>query len=370
MRRLSILLTACLVLGLIGCDKQAEKVSHEYKQAAPSDVDVDAAGSTMWEQLEDDINAANGGAIQLQDAVKTLLATPDQNALLAAQQQWQQTQQSFAKLDYLFSMTQSAQEVLGRIFELKYRLLAYPIQPGYLDSYGEYKYAGLVYDIGTPISRESLRAQQGVSDSEEVVLGLYAIHYMLFGEANSRQASDYAEVDKLSDKDIQNQLKSVAEVPSMRRRLLLQTQLEQLVADTGLLTEFTRRDSEQRVQKVWRGLDASTQWQFARDGFKKCMIQALVDLTALQNQLSGDKAGELPTVSANDNPSLSADLLAVKIDSARAALPYISSAHRDSFQSLLGDTVKLLREVPTAGAEDKKTLLSSGFEKLKALGNL
>lgn len=76
------------------------------------------------------------------------------------------------------TFTESSSE--DALKSLAYRLDAWPIQPGYIDSIEYYPTSGIVNDITVDLSTESLRQQHGFSDAEEIILGFHPLEYLIF----------------------------------------------------------------------------------------------------------------------------------------------------------------------------------------------
>lgn len=351
-------------LSLSGCGKKeadkpaAQSPSAPPKAAAnvPSGVDVDKASDAMWLQLEANISQASDAVETLHSQIELLLISAPDADLSGAQNAWLETEAAIQSLNFLFRLAQSTPKHLQAISKLDYLIAAQPIQPGYLDSFGAYPYSGLVHDIGTPISKETLLQQHGLTDSEEVLLGVYAIEYLLFGEDASRPASDFAEQDQLSQEDRNNGLENISEAANNRRRALLRTQTALLLEHVQLLVSVTRRDSDIRVQPNWRQQSDYQQWHSANEALKRSIAQSLIELVALRIEPAPapEEEGEEQSEPESDIPEAiqaipeigaKAKSISLKLEASTAVLGFVPSKSRKDVRESIELALSELEEI-------------------------
>lgn len=188
----------------------------------------------LWQQGLDRIRILAKKSSALQDSIQKLLAEPSTQNLNTAQTEWKGVFLLYQELlPFLFIEHSSLSNSLT---QWRFALAAWPLQPGYLDSYDVYIQSGIVNDITLPLSRESLRKQHGLTDIEEATLGLYAIEYLLWGDKETTSPKRLSQQSKVPLAFEQAGLK-VNELPNNRRRQLLELQSQILVEDIASLAK-------------------------------------------------------------------------------------------------------------------------------------
>jgi putative iron-regulated protein len=340
-------------LALVSCSKQDDTQTPEPATqntpaqalaSVPKGIEVNEASNSMWLRLEADIEACHSAIESLHSQTKLLLDSDGEPSLGEAQQAWSEAESRIVALDFLFRLAQSTPKHLDAIAQLDYLISATPIQPGYLDSFGDYPYSGLVHDIGTPIDRDTLLQQHGLTDSEEVLLGIYAIEYILFGENGSRSSEDFVRQTELSAQDKANGLQSINEASNNRRRVLLSTQAALLLEHSQQLVRLTRRDSDIRVQPVWRQQSQYQQWHSAREAFKRSVAQSLIDLVELRIDVSPVQTEDAQPLAENDLPAAIDEIpnvnsrarkIALKLSGSEAVLEFLEKDARKQTREAL-----------------------------------
>lgn len=262
-----------IVVMCIACDQKnitTEKKVAVAEKSPPLTLKVDDAiasniADNLWKKSQQYLNTTHVKAIDLQEAINNLLATPDKKSLALAQQKWQLTITAYQQLSPLLYLEnkhleheeveyknaenkknsvdkdvrqQITHENTNSIIDIaqwRKKIGAWPIQPGYLDSFGPHIHSGIVNDITLPIDSKTLRSQHLRTDSEEVTLGLYAIEYLLFGdkEYNDKNNTNFTRFLKVTElpKPLAQAGLTINELPNNRRRALIELQTRLLVND-------------------------------------------------------------------------------------------------------------------------------------------
>jgi|GEM_PF-1860129 len=236
------LFALCLLTMLMSCTQDKERESIPAKPASDSNSNtrtrnaaenepVVRTESPAWPLGQDHVEQSLIAAQELSAAVDRLLLTPNIEHLEKAQAAWRKTAGQLEQLYVFTRLGAVAPQLFQRLLEFQFNLTAWPIQPGYLDSYGEHPYSGIVFDVGMLVTEESLREQHGMTDRADATLGIYAIEFLLFGEQNNRGPLVFQPITVLNDKYRADGYQDVTELPRNRRRELLRLQTQILVAD-------------------------------------------------------------------------------------------------------------------------------------------
>lgn len=240
-----LIMTLFFAILLIACkpspsSQEDQTVSNPTEIHTETNLNGDQALVTLfadqlWQQGLKTLETVQSESALLQNKVNTLLDQPNDTTLSSAHAQWETTFLLYQQLlPFLFIEHAS---LTSSLKEWRLTLAAWPLQPGYLDSYGIYIHSGIVNDITLPITAESLRKQDGLTDPEEVTLGLYAIEYLLWGDKESSSPKRFFAQNKVPLVFEQAGLK-VNELPNNRRRQLLALQTKLFNDDLSLLKEY------------------------------------------------------------------------------------------------------------------------------------
>ncbi|GAA5315872.1 MAG: hypothetical protein AseanaTS_10770 [Candidatus Pelagadaptatus aseana] len=228
------LLSLAMVLFLSGCEPRNQEATLESgAQSSSADADdlkLDELSRQLWQHQTDSFAVVIGEAERLSQRIAELNATPDDEQLQAARQQWHQTHNQLLRSSSLISFGAINPGLFQQIKAAMELIDSHPIQPGYLDYFDVYQHSGIVNDIAVPITADAIRKQHGFSDGSDVSLGFHAMAYLLWGEQGSRPASDFLAPQKLEREQQLNGLKLV-DLPNHRRATLLQLQATLLVDD-------------------------------------------------------------------------------------------------------------------------------------------
>ncbi|MFT5083655.1 MAG: putative iron-regulated protein, partial [Lentisphaeria bacterium] len=195
------LLGCFLLLCLSSCDKlglEPKATNTPTNIDTLSDVEINQASEKLFAAGAQAIEETILSAKTLNEHVLAFLDQPQQGSLETAQESWLAVALAYQKFAYARQFGLLQPDIFAQLNKLDYHIGSYPIQPGFIDAFGPYKYSGLVFDAGLPITRESLAHQQGLTDIEEVVLGIYAIDFMLYNVDGRRRSEDYSASNTLT----------------------------------------------------------------------------------------------------------------------------------------------------------------------------
>ncbi len=108
-------------------------------------------------------------ATLLSESIDRFLADPGTDNRQQVSERWKQAHAAF--LEAIFYRSNAIADQI-------YLLDAWPIQRGFLDEVPGYPDSGIIHDISLPITMETLRAQHGITDVEEVSLGFHALAFL------------------------------------------------------------------------------------------------------------------------------------------------------------------------------------------------
>jgi len=327
--RFNILIGLCaLLLGLSACEPAPQNEKTKPETSAPSTPrsSIKLLNETLWESGDETIEAFIVGAGKLQTAVQALLEQPDADTLKRGQAAWQSAVLDYQALFFIQQLAFARPTLFSALADLDFLLAAHPIQPGYLDYYGDYRYSGLVHDIHITLDRTNLSKQHGLTDREDVVLGLYAIEYMLFGEQGKRPAADYMPVTTLSRTHLENGYKDISETPNNRRRQLLRLQAAMLLESSK-----TFLSQWQSLAAPWQQQTPEAQRAIVQQAFDRALTQLLLDLATINADAPQDAQRCSAAISSLEAlylwlPATRRDRIVSHLLEARAALQLVIDA--------------------------------------------
>ena len=211
--------------------------------------------------------------------IEQFLAAPTAETLKAAQQSWWQTAISYRAFFYFGHLSQAEPEALSALNRYDYQIAGYPIQPGFIDKFGDYPYSGLVFEVGFAITEKSLINQHGLTDTSEVVLGLYALEFMLFDTNGDRLLSDFFAVEQLDEMLKERGFENIAEIPANRRRQLLAMQADILKNDIDELFNHLRSEQSDGVQARLKRLSAARLDQINRTALSSTFTALMLEIS-------------------------------------------------------------------------------------------
>jgi putative iron-regulated protein len=226
-----IFLAITVLIGLLsGCDKKTpDPIQTPNPKVAQKTVQLNTE-NPIWQLASQSLDLCISEAQALQVNIEQLLANPSTDTLNKTRQQWHKSHNHVQRLAPYFTLGTINPGLFGHLKRDYFQLEAWPIQPGYLDYFGDYLHSGLTNDITVQISADNLRQQHGFTDDGEMVLGLHPMAYLLWGADNNRPIEDFKQITQLSPEQVANGLK-ISDLPSNRRRKLLALQAQLLVED-------------------------------------------------------------------------------------------------------------------------------------------
>lgn len=266
----------CVILGgTPACERQSNAPADDNKPVpeqtsrirAPANTgDAAPAEHPAWPLGRELLDTSAGKASELRAAIDQLLARPTIDNLELAQRLWRETASSLEHFHLFSRLGTVAPQDFQKLVDLQFNLTAWPIQPGYLDGFGDHPYSGIVFDIGVPITPEVLREQHGMTDNSDATLGVYAMEFLLFGENNDRGPLVFQPITALDDKAREDGYTSVDELPRNRRRELLRLQAQLLTEDINHLKDTWLGNQPGQIQYLFNALGTKQQtelWQKA-----------------------------------------------------------------------------------------------------------
>lgn len=197
---LATLIALCLLL--FACSQQEPElpVASEFEkdQVLQAVNDTGKLAATLGRQLNVDVN-------ELRVSTQQFLGDPNGDALSELRQRWKTAHLTYVAAQFGF---------LDSNRELIFRVDAWPIQPGFIDSLPDYPQSGIVNDENVELNASSLLDQHGFTDDEEVALGFHGIEYLIY----ERPLEDF-----------------IAEGNADRRMQFLKLAVNQLALDTAAL---------------------------------------------------------------------------------------------------------------------------------------
>jgi len=279
---------------------------------------------------------------ELNESIDIFLSQPNKDTLNSAQQAWKILDAIEQELAFIHPLIQSDSGSLDMVRATIARTSAQPIQPGYLDRVGAYAYSGLVYDIGVELTRENLRQQHQLTDEEEVLLGIYALEFMLFGENGSRAARDYQAKAQLDNKAQDAGLEDINELPENRRRRLLQLQSNILAADTITLLKTLRDSKKRSAKKQWLALSDQEKVSAVRNTLRHTLTQALIELSNLETKLHQNANEELPLPPNDSELDAQTSTLKSRLMATRPIASYLSQTEAETLLKVTQEAQTLL----------------------------
>ncbi len=246
------------ILLLWGCDsgepESGTSLSSQPPAAPLGKPDPALAESTLaaWQQGAEWLSEAQSHCQALHEQIQTFLATPTQPLLDGARAHWHECHNHWHRLDPLLALADSNPGLFGDLDRVRFAIDAHPLQPGYLDAIEGYPYSGIVNDITLNITARTLRDQHGLTDDSDVVLGLHALEFLLWGEKGERPVEDFLHQTEPRDEQLSAEL-TEGQLPNNRRRELLRL-ISQLLQDDLEATRERWLDSEDRWSRTYRNL--------------------------------------------------------------------------------------------------------------------
>lgn len=373
-RAYQLMITGVALL-CISCDKN-EAPTPVSKANTPKPQNLFSVTPTrsesFWLEGKKQLAAFTHQSQKLHTAVRALLSNPSLSTLQAAQTAWVQTENHLIPLTFYFQLAEASPHHFKTLDNLSKSISGHPIQPGYLDGFGEYSYSGIVHDIGFELSTVSLRQQNRAMDDEEILLGVYAIEYILFGE-NNRRSDDFIISDALSDEQQKAGLLTPQEIPANRRNLMLDLQTRILLEDIktlkSLWEEPTNPETISLLQK-WDTLSTSNKSTVLTSTIETNIATLVLNIADIMQTLNH---------SPEDSQAITSKLLALSIHldaSIQALTLLLPKQKQETLDKLRNAKIKLKainlatnleEETHTEKKSKQKKIIDINQEKQKAL---
>jgi len=290
----------CLLF-LSACDKSSvpEKTisSEKATPITTPEGDLHILSVELFTVGEEAIKLALQSTSTLHQSITAFLAEPTGERLAQAQSKWRTATLAYRRFNGARQLGLVAPEIFSRLNRLDYQIASFPIQPGFLDKFGAYHYSGLVHDIGFPLTEASLTNQHGLTDLSDVVLGFYAMEFLLFNVNEPRDIGDFLPVTSLTNALQERGFENINEVPNNRRRELLRQQSKILLSDLQTLQSSWHDTDEASIRIIWQRLTLEKKTETARAALENALAQLMIDLAELHREASA---------SANISPSIKA----------------------------------------------------------------
>ena len=342
---INVLSLLALVLTL-SCENKQEATnqnSNEAKALVYSPKRLEQASSRLQADAETALKTISEEYKKLETSIKHFLETPNKETKIAVQANWIAFAITKRKYFYPAQLTLAAPTQFEPRGNLYYQISAFPILPGFIDSFGEYTFSGLVNDISLPINRESIINQHGATDTEEVILGIYAMEYLLFGEALTRKHEDFFQIDHISDEQKELGLTSTLEIPNNRRRKLLLLQLEILSENLKSLT--TQWSSKETALRGWKKLDEANQVELAKQSLKNAITQLLIEIVEINKLNKIDYEGRVSPAENHMPINQKATWIQNSVNSIEIGFSYLSEKNEQESKKIFQTISELTKEL-------------------------
>ncbi len=174
---------------------------------------------------------------------RRFLDQPTEQNLNLLQASWMQMHLSYSQA--MFGLIGSA----SHDPELLFRFDAWPIQAGFIDNLEHYPESGIVFDETLAITLPNLFTQHGITDNEEVILGLHALELLVF----TRPLADFQPNQNVFNdrrRALLNLVTQQLETDSAQLVALAQTATQDL--DPDVLLQLILTESLAKVRSILR----------------------------------------------------------------------------------------------------------------------
>lgn len=277
-------LLACSVLLVQACDNAPKAPQQDDGRKPATHLPASAVqmhSEALFTAGSQALDTCLQSARQMDETIATFLSKPNETTLSVAQDAWLNTTLAYRRFSGARQLGLVRPNFFSHLNQLDYHIAGFPIQPGFLDKFGQYQYSGLVHDIGFALTEESLVNQHGLTDLSEVVLGVYAIEFLLFNLGAPREVRDFAQVSTLDNNLRERGFENIAEVPNNRRRALLSLQSKILLADLQGLKLTWDGVADSSIRVTWQRFSDTQKISAARDALTGAVTQLMVDIGEL-----------------------------------------------------------------------------------------
>ncbi|MFL0800655.1 MAG: hypothetical protein K6L80_09420 [Agarilytica sp.] len=337
---------AC-ALAITGCSEKTpsthtgEVQSDTTRPATPFAQIDDEKASLVFIQGTEALKATRASAKTLTEAINHFLSAPTDEHLKNAQKHWTSATIEYRRFSFFRHLGLVEPSSFATLNRLDYQIYGYPIQPGFIDTFGQYKYSGLVHDIGFPITEESLVNQHGLTDLADIVLGFYAIEFLLFNSGKERKASDFTQIVSISKTLKERGFETLEEIPNNRRRKLLNEQAKILSSDLKSIEKYWS-DPTGGFQKKWQTFNHQKRIDTILSALVSSLTQVMIEIGELNQE-------------AGTNTHVSPGIYSANIDDKKKFIHYAVASIKSGNALLVSDTTQ-----ETEALLDQALSLTSG----------
>ena len=198
MRRYAL---AALVMaaGLTSCSQQEEArplaPAASVLPAPPAIPEAQHYTSHLIAESYEHLTAAEAAISSLEQAIQTLIAQPEEDAVRQARRLWRESYSQYliAQASMRLPVSEPPEWRSAGLTrdDLERQINSWPIEPGYIDYLAGYPYSGIVNDTALELTESSLLDQHQFADDSYVSIGFHAIEFLLWGESGQRTAADF-----------------------------------------------------------------------------------------------------------------------------------------------------------------------------------
>lgn len=355
---------ACALASLfVGCSPQNPEphnalpasVLQPLPVVTPSDQTL-----ALWQQQQTLITEALHHAEQLNQAIAQLLHTPNPEQLEAARSTWFEAVRAIEALTTIEQLASKQTHPTWQALAAQFaQIAAWPSRLGYLDDNGIHGATGLIFDLDTPITAAEIRHQHQLTGDYDLTVGLYPIGQILMGYGATRDAEVFAAVDTLTDALRVKGFDQAQEVPSNRRRQLIELQATLLLEEIRLLQELWQARQSNSAINAFS--------QFPKEVQRQHLRIAVLDLVSHQLRELHERADQ-PVWQDDEKPPHTVSLRALRwqaqLDGAQQWLAAIGadSSALSTLQSDLSAWASAGTELATASSPQSTSSTAANSE--------
>jgi len=206
----------CMLLFVGGCNRDevpSEAISIHLPSLQQSDYKAYARSRLI--QLPQ-------GAGALADSTRNFVEQPGKETLAKARAHWLELHELLTNLEVYFLPLWRDEEVLL----MRFRIEAWPLEPGFIDSLPDYPHSGIVNDLTLSLTESTLRTQHGATSDSELSTGMHTLAYFLW----ARTVADFQPQVQADDVEPSMDI-STEQLSNNRRRLMLLLMVDLLEKD-------------------------------------------------------------------------------------------------------------------------------------------
>jgi len=140
---------------------------------------VASVSRMIWEDSRKSIESSNKLVSSLRADKSNFLANPTAINLSVLRANLTSAHQALQRSAWLAMLAEASPDLFSRHKAIWGKVDQWPYEPGFIDSYGAYRFSGIVNDTVLELNEKSLRAQHMITDDAEVILGYHSIDVLL-----------------------------------------------------------------------------------------------------------------------------------------------------------------------------------------------